>query len=276
MSRAVLLVVLLAGLVPGAAHAGVSEHTIVSGGVERSYRLYAPPGLDRSRSLPVVLVFHGYGQSVAGLVRLTGFDGEARREGFLAVYPYSVGLGWNAGDCCGGGPRLRVDDVEFVDDILADLRRRYRLDPRRTYATGISNGGIFSYYLACHRARTFAAIGPVAATMLPPCNPSRPVSVIHVHGLDDRVLPYEGGEGVRRIDWPSVESAIDFWRDEDRCGVPIVRRSGAATITSSRCAKGTAVRLIAIDGQGHGWPGEPIDTTATVWRFFEMHPRAAG
>jgi polyhydroxybutyrate depolymerase len=272
----VLAAVFAIALLLGAprAEASVSEHTIRSGGLERSYRLSTPPGLDRSRPVPVVLVFHGYGQSVAGVVRMSGFDEWARREGFLVVYPYSVGLGWNAEDCCGAGTRLAVDDAGFVDDLLADLGNRYRLDRRRIYATGISNGGIFSYYLACHRAATFAAVGPVAATMFPPCEPSRRVSVIHVHGLDDRVLPFEGGRGVHPgFDWPPVEDAIDFWRHRDGCRPPTTRTMGEATISASRCKKGTAVKLITVDGQGHTWPDEPIDTSAAVWRFFESHPR---
>jgi polyhydroxybutyrate depolymerase len=271
--RIVLLALAFAALASGPAQAGVSEHVVVSGGLVRTYRLYTPPGLDEARPVPVVLVFHGFGQSVPGAVRMSRFDGLARDQGFLAVYPYSVGPGWNAEGCCGGAARLDVDDVAFVDDLLADLRRTYRLDRRRTYATGISNGGIFAYHLACHRARTFAAVAPVAATMFEPCRPSARVSVIHVHGLEDRLVPFAGGNGVRDLDWPPVQDGIDFWRRRDGCPAPTVRVRGTATISTSRCAGGTAVRLITVADAGHQWPKQPVNTTAAIWSFFEAHPR---
>jgi polyhydroxybutyrate depolymerase len=211
---------------------------------------------------------------VAGVERMAGFDAIARHDRFLVVYPYSVGLGWNAEGCCGGAVRLDVDDVGFVDDVLADLGEDYRLDSRRIYATGISNGGIFSYYLACRRAKTFAAVGPVAATLFQPCEPSRRVSVIHVHGLEDRLVPFEGGRGAHpAFEWPPVEDGIEFWRERDNCREATTRSQGTATISSSSCARGTAVKLITVADAGHQWPREPIDTTAAIWSFFEAHPR---
>ncbi|MCC6222622.1 MAG: polyhydroxybutyrate depolymerase [Thermoleophilia bacterium] len=255
------------------AHAGVSEPTLRSGGLERSYRLYTPPGLDRSRPVPVVLVFHGFGGSAEGVARMSGFDAVARDEGFLAVYPHSVGPGWNADGCCGAATRLGIDDAGFVDDLLDDLGRRARLDRRRIYAAGISNGGIFSYYLACRGVGKLAAIGPVAAAMFEPCEPPRRVSVIHVHGRDDRLVPLEGGRGGRGYDWPPVRDGLELWRRHNGCSRPATWRAGEAKIETSRCRRGTAVKLIVLDGQGHTWPEEPIDTTAALWRFFEAHPR---
>jgi polyhydroxybutyrate depolymerase len=272
MTRVLGFLLVLGALGVAPAHAGVSEHRISSGGLERQYRLVAP-GAEGSEPVPVVLVFHGYGQSVPSVERMSGFDAIARSEGFVVVYPYSVRLGWNAENCCGGGARLHIEDVGFVDDVLADLGERYRLDPRRIYATGISNGGIFAYYLACRRATTFAAVGPVAATLFQPCRPARRVSVIHVHGLEDRLVPFEGGRGVYPgFDWPPVQDGIDYWRTRDGCAEPTVRSRGSAVISTSRCAKGTAVKLITVADAGHQWPHEPIATTQAIWAFFEAHP----
>ncbi len=276
MARVLSLLLLLSAISGAPAHAGVSERTIASGGLDREYRLYAPPGVDRTKPLPVVFVFHGYGQSVASVERMSGFDAVARSKGFLVVYPYSVGLGWNEEACCGGGVRLHVDDVGFTDDVLADLAERYRLDSRRIYETGISNGGIFSYYVACHRAGTFAAVGPVAATLFQPCRPANRVSVIHLHGLEDRLVPFEGGSGVHPgFVWPPVEAGIDFWRKRDGCARPATRAEGSAVISTSRCANGTAVKLITVADAGHQWPREPVNATRAIWSFFEAHPRRA-
>jgi polyhydroxybutyrate depolymerase len=245
----------------------------MSGGLERTFRVHTPA--HHQGPLPLVLVFHGRGQSVSALVQSTGFDAVSDRGRFLAVYPESVGGAWSVGVCCSPAFARGIDDVRFVDDLVADLGTRFRIDPRRVYATGVSNGGIFAYRLACRRAATIAAVGAVAATMEPPCDPSRPVSVVHVHGLADRFVPFGGGEGIpadhRR---PSVPATIAYWRHEDGCRTSTERRSGAVTtVTWHGCGGGTAVSLTTIAGGGHAWPRSPFDATSTIWRFFRSHPR---
>jgi polyhydroxybutyrate depolymerase len=275
--KSAFLAAVVAALVVGAdARAVVSWETIESGDGERAYRLVAPAGADGSKPVSVVLVFHGFGQNVGRLVRSTGFDRVAAGTGSLVVYPASVGPGWNAEACCGFGARTGVDDVRFVDDMLRDLRKRFKLDPRRIYATGISNGGIFSYYLACRRAGTFAAIAPVAATMFLPCRPSRSVSVLHVHGLADTVLPFEGGVGtLREGAWPPVREGVSFWRRKDACRPATASQAGQVTIERARCARGAAVDLVTIDRLGHEWPRGPFDATTEISGFFVRHRGAA-
>ena len=50
--------------------------------------------------------------------------------------------------------------------LVARLVESYQIDPRRVYATGMSNGGDMSYLLACKAADVFRAIAPVAGTMM--------------------------------------------------------------------------------------------------------------
>jgi poly(3-hydroxybutyrate) depolymerase len=49
--------------------------------------------------------------------------------------------------------------------MVATLKQRYQVDPRRIYTTGFSNGGIFSYLLWAERAKTTAAVGEVAGSL---------------------------------------------------------------------------------------------------------------
>jgi polyhydroxybutyrate depolymerase len=103
---------------------------------------------------------------------------------------------------------------------LDRLARQYALDPRRVFATGISNGGLFSYVLACRLSGRIAAAAPVAATLDSDCSPRRPVSILHVHGLDDENIPYDGGDGPRGVTdvvWPPVEVGIGRWQALDGC-----------------------------------------------------------
>lgn len=260
---------------------------IESGGQLRQYRLYVPAG-KREGKLPVVFVLHGGFGAPSQVASQTGFDRAAARHGFLAVYPGGFANTWNAGTCCGPARRFGVDDVGFVVDLLKELSTRFSVDRARVYATGMSNGGMLAYRLACERSALFAAVAPVAATMTVSCRPPRPVSILHIHGLDDWAVPYEGGGGGLGEEHPrSVPSTIGRWRTIDRCPPPDASRLGRVrTSVSAPCAQGTEVTLITIEGAHHTWPGDPgptgglvnppsdaVDATAVISKFFERHHR---
>lgn len=218
-SQLAVLAFALAVASAGAAGGGtVVTGSVRAGGLERTYRVFVP---DRPQEkAPVVLVFHGGFGTGAGAAALTGFDAQAARRGFIAVYPDGIGRTWNAGPCCGPADRLGVDDIGFVSSLLNKLARQHSIDRRRIYATGISNGGLFSYALACNLSGRIAAAAPVASTLNTECAPSRPVSILHIHGLDDQNLPFAGGDGPRGfldVDWPSAQAGIDRWRELNAC-----------------------------------------------------------
>jgi polyhydroxybutyrate depolymerase len=267
---------------------------ISSGGRLRAYRVFVPSAASSSVSLPVVFVLHG---GLLGtpfqVARNTGFDDEAEARGFLAVYPWGFFNTWNAGTCCGPAMNQDVDDVGFIRDLLDDLAGRYRVDAGRVYATGISNGGMLSYRLGCELSDRIAAIAPVAATMTVPCSPAHRVSVLHIHGLEDHHVPYEGGvgtEGFAKDYRPPVPDAIARWRAIDECPAPVTTTDGVvSTSTSDPCADGTAVTLVTIANAGHTWPGgreetalgtvlvdppnNEIDATAVISAFFRAHAK---
>nr|BFE78602.1 hypothetical protein GCM10020093_012030 [Planobispora longispora] len=203
---------------------------------------------------------HGGLGSARQAERSYGWNAEADRRGFAVAYPDGYGRAWNVGDgCCGRPGRERVDDVAFIGRMVTEIRRELSVDPARVYATGISNGGMMAYRLACD-STVFAAIGPVAATRLGGCPAPKPLSVIHVHGLADRMVRFDGapGTGIARIDGPPVRAVLAGWRATDRCGRPAVSRSGAVTAERARCRHGRAVELITIEGAGHQWPGGEV------------------
>jgi polyhydroxybutyrate depolymerase len=96
-------------------------------------------------------------------------------------------LTFNGGNCCGQAAATGVDDVEFTRRLLDELAAVVTIDPKRVFATGMSNGGIMAYRLASELSDRIAAIAPVSGPMgTKTCAPRRPVSVIHFHGTDDR------------------------------------------------------------------------------------------
>ncbi|WP_156689802.1 extracellular catalytic domain type 1 short-chain-length polyhydroxyalkanoate depolymerase [Mycobacterium sp. Marseille-P9652] len=254
---------------PSTFSTGVSLHTLHVKGQERSYRLYKPVGLPANA--PLVVMLHGGFGTAEQAARAYGWDQLADGAKFVVAYPDGLHRAWNVGGggCCGRPARDGVDDVAFITAAVADIARNVGIDSSRVYATGISNGGIMAYTLACNTG-DFAAIGPDSATQLDPCPSPHPTSVIHIHGTADRLIPYKGGRGSSVIDGPSVADVNAFWRNADRCGAPSITTNGAVTTATAACPDRRAVVLVTVDGGGHEWP--PF-ATETVWRFFDTHPK---
>ena len=264
-----ILLALFAGA--GQATAGVTNESVTVNGVTRTYRLYTPRTVPAN--VPVLIALHPLGINGSTFAAWTGFDSVASSKRFLAVYPNGIGNSWNAGRCCSSGSNP-PNDVAFIDSILNKLAGRYTLDTKRIFATGHSNGGMMAYRLACERAGTFAGIGVVGATLVTsPCSPSGPVSVMHIHGLADTLVPYNGNSS----SFPSVPSVINYWKTVDACTTSSTTTSGTRTQLSfwSGCSAGSAVVLNTIAGMTHTtWPRTTsFNATTTIWNFLAAHPR---
>jgi polyhydroxybutyrate depolymerase len=250
---------------------GTSLHTISFGGHERSYRLYKPKGLPQSA--PLVVMLHGGFGNGAQAEKAYGWDELADSAKFVVAYPDGLNRAWNVngGGCCGRPAKEGIDDVGFITAAVADVGRNVSIDPARVYATGISNGGIMSYTLACETA-IFAAIGPDSATQLSACDSPHPTSVMHIHGTADRLIRYDGGRGAgfANIDGLPVAQLNAFWRNVNRCDAPATTTSGPITMSTAGCPGNRSVVLITVDGGGHQWPGF---ATAKMWDFFAAHRR---
>jgi polyhydroxybutyrate depolymerase len=286
----------LVALVTGAGAATI-ERTVAVGGLERSVEIDVPARAPPPAGWPVVVVFHGGGGNAASVRTQSRMSAKGAAEGFVAVYPQGSGgiagklRTWNAGTCCGWAMQHRVDETAFVAALLDDVARVVAIDAARIYATGISNGGMMAYQVACTLSARFAAIAVVAGEMTMPasdCRPARPVAVLVIHGSADRNLPIDGGPGARALavhDVRSLASAIEFWRAHNGCAAaPVTERSGAVAWTRHPgCRDGGDVEVVVIDGGGHSWPGgdrlarflDPpsaaLDATAEIWRFFARH-----
>jgi polyhydroxybutyrate depolymerase len=271
------------------------ERSLELQGETRSYYVHVPPAAAAGKPLPVVFVLHGGGGTARHARAQTGFDAVADREGFLAVYPNGSGrfgeraLTWNAGSCCEYASRKGVDDVAFFRAMVEALRKEHVVDAKRVYATGMSNGGMMSYRLACEMSDVFAAVAPVAGVQVAPsCAPREPVSVMHVHGSADENVSLQGGVGADAFSKdvrPPVAPAIQFWARHDGCAAtPTTHREGAVeTSRHAPCAAGTEVVFHLIHGAGHSWPGSQrkapsersteMPATEVIWAFFAQHAK---
>lgn len=255
---------------------GDSEHKLTVNGLERTYVLHIPPGLDHLHLAPVVLAFHGLGENPATMELMTGFSDIADQANFLLVYPEGVGNSWNAGGtCCGYANTHEVDEKPFIQQILSDLVTIASIDTKRIYATGFSNGAVLVYRLACEMSDTFAAIAPVAGILAyNPCQQQEPVSLIHVHGLNDTFFPYLGGG---EWDTPPVEQVITAWVQSDNCtgSAQVEKQKNIITHTIyTSCQTDTAVELYTIELGGHAWSSKYVwPASQVIWDFFATHPK---
>ena len=212
----------------------------------------------------------------------TRFDRAASGGRFVVAYPEAERLLWNGGFCCTSGRGAPGADVRFLDRVISDVATVRRIDLSRVYAFGVSAGGIMAYRLACDLPGRITGVGAVAASMqLDDCQPSRPISVVALHGTGDQLVPYEGGRilGGALRPAPPAMAVAERWASLDSCpaGGEVQVEGIVTTTTWSRCADGTEVRLVTIEGGGHNWyapdfgmPNGAIDATASVLVFLGL------
>ncbi|NUR70035.1 MAG: polyhydroxybutyrate depolymerase [Hamadaea sp.] len=239
------------------------------GGQTRTAQAHAPAGYQPG--MPLVVAFHYYRSDVDVLRRMTRLDAKADQKGFVVVYPETIISGFNAMDCCGD-----YDDVGFVKALVAHMIEVWQVDPRRVYATGISNGADMTFRMAVAAPGLFAAIAPVSGGFIgsrtadPAFKPAKPVSVVTFIGLLDNADVFNGG--------------LDIWRTRLGCK-PSAKGVYAKGITwtRTRCADGSEVVDYQIAGMEHRWPGgtevglgspeTKINAVDVMWDFFAAHPR---
>ncbi len=280
------------------------EYRLDHDGLPRRYLIHVPAGLDPARPAPLVLALHGGGGHAEYMAddQRYGLIGEADRRGFVVVFPngYSRFPGgrlatWNAGGCCGDARDRNIDDVGFLRAVVDDVRKQVRIDPARVFATGMSNGAMMSYRLACEAADLFRGIAAVAGTEAAVrCQPDRAVAILHVHARDDTHVLFEGGAGPDAFRDPgkvmafvAVPETVSRWVGRNRCATSprrVLEVTGAYCERYADCRSASPVQLCVTENGGHSWPGahvvrrgkeaasQALDANATISEFFASLP----
>jgi polyhydroxybutyrate depolymerase len=268
---------------------GAYTFTLAFDGLHRDYRLHVPPAAASGRPLPLVLNLHGATQN--GLLEevQSGMDASADQDTYLVAYPDGTRIskvltpdpvakqaqyGWNAGRCCGLPLTRHINDVGFLEKVIADVAARTPTDLRRVYMTGISNGGMMAYAMASEASNHVAAVSSVSGQVeLPTIHPSRAVPTLEFHSTDDPIAKWNGVPNRNPRLRLTVMEGIDQWVRADGCNphpvtaTTVVGPAGsisagetATPVTYQHCRAGSEVALWRFTGSGHVWPGSLLNT----------------
>ena len=189
---------------------GLQRRTTIHAGTERVYYVFVPPELgDKAKPAPLVFALHDGGGRAERFARMTKLNEAAAKAGVLMVYPEGIEQYWNDGRSRVGFTTFvrNTDDVGFVTALIDEVaRKEHPVDPKRVFAIGMSNGGMMAFRLACEAADRIAGIVTVAANlparMEHRCRPAKPVGVLMIHGTNDTMVPFRGGDirsGLNRL-----------------------------------------------------------------------------
>ncbi|MBS1150886.1 MAG: uncharacterized protein H6Q89_2584, partial [Myxococcaceae bacterium] len=255
----------------------------------RPYTLIVPGGYDGG-TVPMLVLLHGYGATGAIQNNYFDFTTLANAKKFLLATPDGTldATGkrfWNATDACCNFVAPIIDDVKYLTAILDDAAIKFRVDPKRVYLVGHSNGGFMSHRMACDKSERIAAIVSLAGAnwkVLTQCQPTSKVSVLQVHGSLDTTINYAGGSN-GPFPYPGAVETVQGWSTLNGCSATPVSLSstfdldpnvlGSETRRSAHtCAAGGAAELWSMEGSPH-IPGLNANWGNEVWNFLAAHPK---
>lgn len=246
-------------------------------GIQRQYLIHVPASYDGSEEVPLLLALHGGGGDARNIQKSYGFDDVADAYGFIVLYPDGTGdmiyslHTWNSGYIDAYASRNGIDDVAFLYELIMHLQTTYEINTSAIYMTGHSNGAMMAYRFGAEHPEMLAGIAPVSGAvggqmteesnlyLIP--EPSHPLSIVHVHGLLDEQVLYEGGKGEKgfladRVDF-SVNESIAFWVNHNNCSYdPTIEMSTNGRIALWRYEGGlqnSEVLLMTLYHGNHSW-----------------------
>lgn len=282
---------------------GTYTFTIRYADHDRHYIVHIPKTYNAAVSSPLLLALHGGGgdMSIQADDQFYKQISKSEAEGFIAVFPNGFSrfpsgklATWNAGKCCGAARDEKIDDIGFLKTVIKNVSAQINIDSKRIFATGMSNGAMMVYRLACEMSDTIRAVAAVAGTdNTISCAPKNPIPILHIHAKDDDHVLFGGGAGARAFrdrsavaEFTSVADTIAKWVKFNQCegkATRILEVSGATCEIYRSCKAGlfgkTEVELCVTDKGGHSWPGgkkprggsspsNAISANDVMWEFF--------
>jgi polyhydroxybutyrate depolymerase len=287
----------------------LNNRKIIIDKLARNYEFYVPSSYNGKKALPLVLMFHGAGGTGRGASFETGWLKKAESEGFFMAFPNALPRYpdkasnfrrnpqlWNDGSKRFYSEQNAVDDIAFVKALIQDLETNFRVDSKRIYATGFSNGASMTFKVGAELSSLIAAIAPTSGALwLDGFTLSRPVSMCYITGSDDPLNILKGGapklvngsfDSMNSKPKPAVRESIEKWlRVNGQSLQPNSIQENNGVRREVFAGPKAEVLYITIEGMGHAWAGgksllpesmvgpssNKLDATSEIWNFFQKH-----
>ena len=234
--------------------AGIRRYYLNVNGDNRTFLVQLPKGYDPSESYPVIFFFHSIRGRDTSWVKNRGINLYIDRYKYIAVYGQGMNGGiWNIG---GYYPFKKVSEPDYVVSMYNWLKANTKIDTRRVYAVGTSNGALLAHYLAI-QTNIFAAIVPISGSLYTDemKDNTEPMAVLQVHGMMDKTIPYNGGYTQYQYTFLSAENSVKSWATIDGCNTQptITNLLGGKVIERNytNCKTGKPAILYSIPGSPH-------------------------
>lgn len=270
----------------------------------REYIVYVPQGCNGAKLCPLLFSFHGGSGYANDFIQTNDMRSIADTANFIAVYPQGA-LDIEGADDPNQASTSWIhkaptdhDDVFFIEALIDTLSTEYSIDNDRIYACGYSEGGIFSYELACRLNHKIAAFAAVSGSMLSDyyrsdiygwdaCLPTHPTAMMLIPGTNDQ-NPHSNYNGFSYLELPlymSVEEITTFWSNHNNTDqnpittiVENISANDGSTVERKRWLNGnncTSIQELKVIGGGHDWPGTfgnmDINATQEIWSFVSKY-----
>lgn len=267
---------------------------------QRSYLYYVPQNLSSNELISTMMILHGGGANAENAMRMANAEHLADEYRCLLLYPDGYGHSndrvytWNAGNCCGLAKEDNSDDVMFLKHLLKLFAGQFNLKKDRVMVAGFSNGAMMAHRFAIEAPECVSAIATISGGMnYHQKIPTRPVSVLSMHGLLDTHAPYKGGLG-KDTRYPRKDQAIEEgiqkwarWNGSHSISVKKICGGEVQLTQFTQGSESTVIHDYIIQSQGHAWPGgrhglrygnvdEPfkhLNASKIIYDFMEQHPR---
>ncbi|MFK8055191.1 MAG: T9SS type A sorting domain-containing protein [Saprospiraceae bacterium] len=261
------------------------NETVDVGGTTRSYIVYIPAMYDAAVPTPLMFNFHGFTQQASSFMNSSAMREVADTAGFILVYPQGSSFfgapHWNVGAWTNGST---ADDLGFTEAMIDALDAAYSIDLNRVYSCGYSNGGYFSYELACQLSDRIAAIGSVGGKMssetFNACDPEHLMPVVSIHGTADGTVAYATSAPSNS---KTIAETNEYWIDFNSLpsnttltALPDTDPNDGSMVDLLSFSDGcSAVDHYRVVGGGHDWVGVrgnmDIDASSVIWNFVSQY-----
>jgi polyhydroxybutyrate depolymerase len=256
---------------------------------KRKYILYLPKGYKSTKTYPLVYNFHGSGMTAVEQMFYSGMNRTADKHGFIVVYPSGINADWNVGFDM--SYKSGTNDVGFIRALTDTLKKKYSVNSKAIFATGLSRGGFLCHRLASEMPKVFSAVasigGPLPDSVKFYNHSAGKVSILQVSGTEDKVVLYNGKSGA----YDSAISTFKYWVAHNKLqthakkekSINANKKDGTSVIIKEAKNDSSSVVLLTIINGGHTWPGSDpfnigyplgkttmdVDINEYMWNFFQ-------